>query len=57
MDYAFTYTKASGVATEASYPYTGADGTCKKYTSAFKNTGFTDVKVNTESAMIAALAL
>ena len=29
MDYAFTYLKAKGAQTEASYPYTARDGTCK----------------------------
>jgi len=29
MDYAFKYVQAKGIELEATYPYTGADGTCK----------------------------
>jgi len=56
MDYAFTYTKANGITTEANYPYKGVDGTCKKVTSAFKNTGYSDVTANSESALLTAIA-
>merc|ERR1719333_1305037 len=30
MDNAFTYAKTTAICTEASYPYEGRDGTCKK---------------------------
>jgi len=57
MDYAFAYTAKAGIPTEASYPYKGVDGTCKTFTSAFKNAGFKDVATNSDSAMVNALAL
>jgi KDEL-tailed cysteine endopeptidase len=56
MDYAFAYTKVSGIPTESSYPYKGVDGTCKKFTSVFKNGGYSDVTSNSESALVAAIA-
>ena len=56
MDNAFLYTKAHGIPTTSSYPYTAKDGTCKSFTPVFKNKGKVDVKPNSESAMIAAIA-
>jgi len=44
MDNAFKYVKAKGIPTEASYPYTARDGSCKTYTSATKISTYTDVK-------------
>jgi hypothetical protein len=46
MDYAFEFVKENGIPTEDSYTYTARDGECKKYTSAFKVSGFTDVPQN-----------
>jgi hypothetical protein len=56
MDYAFKYVAAKGIPTSASYAYTGRDGSCKSYTSAFKNTGYKDVTVKSESALLTAVA-
>jgi len=57
MDYAFKYTAAKGIPTEASYPYKAVDGTCKTFTSVYKNGGYKDVTVNSESALLAAVAV
>merc|ERR1712022_4108 len=47
MDYAFAFYEKTSVATEASYAYTGRDGTCKSsYTTAIPEggvTGYTDI--------------
>ena len=43
MDYAFEWVETNGIPTESSYPYTGRDGSCKSFTSAFKDTSFVDV--------------
>jgi C1A family cysteine protease len=57
MDDAFQYVAAEGIVTEASYPYKAADGKCKiPAGDRFKNTGFTDVKVNDPNALKAAIA-
>lgn len=50
MDNAFKYYlgKGKGAATEASYPYTAKDGSCKTFTPAVTITKFTDVKANSE---------
>jgi cathepsin L len=59
MDYAFTYViKTGGLDTEASYPYTARDGTCK-YNPA--NSGgtiskYVDVTAGSEAALQSALA-
>jgi len=50
MDNAFKFVKANGIPTEYSYPYTGVNGRCKKFTSATKITSFTDV-TNLEEAL------
>jgi len=56
MDYAFAYTRTAGIPTESSYPYTARDGSCKSFTSVFKNGGYKDVTANSETAMVAASA-
>jgi len=56
MDYAFEYTRTAGIPTESSYPYKAADGTCKSFTSVFKNGGHKDVTANSDSALVAASA-
>lgn len=59
MDQAFTYIKKNGgIDTEASYPYTGTDGTCKFVQNkvAAKVTGFVDVKSGDENALKEAVA-
>jgi cathepsin L len=45
MDSAFKQAEAKGIATEASYPYTAKDGTCKTYTASAnsKITSYKDV--------------
>jgi len=53
MDYGFQYIiDNKGITTEAAYPYTATDGTCKKgKTAAATLTGFTDVAVNSDVAL------
>merc|ERR1719440_2385274 len=58
MDNAFKYYlgKGKGATLEASYPYTGRDGTCKSgFTVAVSIKKFTDVKANDEDALAAAV--
>jgi len=55
MDYAFEYVIQNGVTTEAAYPYTAKDGTCKKATAAVKITGYTDVPSNKEAQLLTAV--
>jgi len=54
MDNAFKYVMANGLCTEAAYPYTAKDGTCKKtsctMTTDSKITGYKDV-THTENAL------
>lgn len=55
---AFNYLSTHGAMTEASYPYTAKDGTCKYSTSntGVKTTGYTNVSANSPTAMQTALA-
>ena len=57
MDYGFDYIIANkGITTEAAYPYTAADGTCKTGQKAAATiTGYTDVPVNSDTALVAAI--
>jgi cathepsin L len=57
MDYGFTYIqKNGGICSEASYPYTARDGTCKTTCSKIATlTGFTDVRSGDESALMTAV--
>lgn len=63
MDYAFTWTEANGITTEAIYPYNSGGGTntttCPTPipTPVFTNTGYTDVTPNSAAALMAAIAL
>jgi cathepsin L len=56
MDYGFEYAAAKGVATESDYPYTATDGKCKTKSKAFKNKAYTDVAVNNDAQLGAAIA-
>ena len=57
MDYGFQYILDNkGIGSEASYPYTATDGTCKKVPSVVTITGFTDVPSNSETALMTAVA-
>ena len=57
MDNAFEYIEKNGICAETAYPYTAADGTCKKKcTPVATITGYTDVPANNEDALKAAVA-
>ena len=50
MDDAFEYVKDNGITTEDDYPYKGwLGGSCKTFTAAVQNTGYTDVASNNPS--------
>jgi len=53
MDNAFKFAEANGIATEAAYPYTAKDGTCKAYTMSAnsKITGYKDVATKNPTAL------
>lgn len=58
MDYGFQYIiDNKGICSEAAYPYTATDGTCAstKCTNVATITGFTDVPVNSETALLTAI--
>jgi len=57
MDNAFKFAEANGIATEAAYPYTAKDGTCKSYTMSAnsKISGYKDVQAKSASALGAAV--
>jgi len=57
MDDGFDYiVKNGGIGSESSYPYQGADGTCKSVSSVVTITGHSDVPSKDESALQAAVA-
>jgi len=57
MDYAFKYIISNnGICSEADYPYTGQDGTCKTCTAVSKIASYVDVPQNSEDALQAAVA-
>jgi C1A family cysteine protease len=53
MDDAFKYIEQNGIASEASYPYTGKDGSCKKEASVATIGGYQDVPESDEDALLA----
>jgi len=56
MDDAFQYIiKNKGLGSEASYPYTAKDGSCKSVPSVSTITGFTDVPANNDVALMTAI--
>lgn len=56
MDYGFQYIiDNKGIGSEASYPYTATDGTCKKVPSVVHISGFKDVPTNSETALMTAV--
>ena len=56
MDYGFQYIiDNKGIGSEASYPYTATDGTCKKVPSVVHIRGFKDVPTNSETALMTAV--
>ena len=56
MDDAFKYAEETGMDTEASYPYTGKDGTCHANTKTAKIASFGDVTPNDPNALMNAVA-
>jgi len=53
MDYGFQYIiDNKGIGSEASYPYTATDGSCKKVPSVVTISGFKDVPTNSETALM-----
>lgn len=60
MDDAFQFIIVNhGLTTESNYPYQGVDGTCNKQKEAShtaKITSYEDVQVNSESALLKAVA-
>lgn len=57
MDYAFQYIiDNKGIGSEAAYPYTGQDGTCKTVPAVATITGYTDVPANSDNALMTAIA-
>merc|ERR1712226_380228 len=61
MDDGFEFAEANAMATEASYPYTARDGSCKSsFTTALPKgavTGYKDVTPKSVDAMMSALQL
>jgi C1A family cysteine protease len=57
MDDAFKYVEAKGIMRESDYGYLAKSGTCKYNVSktVFKNTGYTDVKADTPTQLLAAV--
>jgi cathepsin L len=55
MDSAFKWIESNGICSEASYPYTAADGTCKKCTAVASVKSYTDVGVNSEPDLVNAI--
>ena len=55
MDSAFKWIESNGICSEASYPYTAADGTCKKCTAIASVKSYTDVAVNSEPELVNAI--
>jgi C1A family cysteine protease len=57
MDYGFQYIIKNGIGSEASYPYTARDGSCKKVASVAQITGFKDVPAGNEAELMKALQM
>lgn len=57
QDWAFAWIMQNGgICSEAAYPYTGVDGTCKQCTSVAKIANYTDVPNGNQTALEAAIA-
>jgi len=56
MDYAFTYAESNMMETEAEYPYTGRDGTCRASGGKVEVSDFKDVTPKSPTALAAAVA-
>jgi cathepsin L len=55
MDQAFEYIIANkGIGSEAAYPYTAVDGSCKKVSAAATISKYVDIPANNEAAMLTA---
>jgi len=57
MDYAFSFIQKKGIPTEAAYPYTARDGSCKSFTSVASNGGYQDVPAGNEGELMKALQI
>ena len=55
-DYAFSYAHSHPVTTEANYPYTGRDGTCRSVNGVVSVNSYTDVPRNNPQQLINAIA-
>jgi len=57
MDDAFQYIIKNGICSEASYPYTAAQGTCRACTTVATLSSYTDIATGDEASMLPAVGL